>query len=460
LTAIAKNHDNTAPPIARAGLAVPGLGHLMVGEWVPGVGLIALDGVLVWAAVSGFPRIATPLIAGIYPSLQLLVSLLALVLVAATLLFVVSRILKDRGQRTVMATVGGVVLLMGLFVKVWTTLGTPVFVSALLNDVTSSADDIHAVVAVITWFVLTAAVWHTAFRRAFPKAVSEVEHNSNQQIFLRTMTRHRTGMIGFFGVAVMLAVTLMTPMIAPFDPIVLDVGAKNLSPSGAFLLGTDGFGRDVFSRLLFGGRISLAIGFVSVIIAASLGTTVGALAAFAGGNVDRALMFVTDGILALPKLVLLLAIVGLFRVQGVWGIFLIVAVLGATGWMGVARIVRSQVLSLKQQEFVQAAEALGLSPTRILFRHLIPNALAPVIVYSSLAIGVTMLAEAGLSFLGLGVPPPTSTWGVMVADGKDLLRVAPHVAIFPGIAIMISVLSFNLLGDGLRDALDPKLRGR
>ncbi len=280
-----------------------------------------------------------------------------------------------------------------------------------------------------------------------------------RQLFLRTLTRHRTGMLGLYGVLFMLLLTMLTPLIAPFDPDMVDVGTKNLPPGGAYWMGTDGFGRDVFSRLLFGGRISLMIGFIAVSIAATMGTTIGALAAFAGGTVDRVLMFLTDGLIALPKLVLLLTIVGLFRLQGPWGIFLIIAILGATGWMGVARIVRSQVLSLKQQEFVQAAQALGLSSTRILFRHLIPNALAPVIVYCSLAIGSTMLAEAGLSFLGLGVPPPTSTWGVMVADGKDALRNAPHVAIFPGLAIMVAVLSFNLLGDGLRDALDPKLRG-
>ena len=157
---------------------------------------------------------------------------------------------------------------------------------------------------------------------------------------------------------------------------------------------------------------------------------------------------------------LLLTIVGLFRdwVQGAKSIFLIVAVLGFTAWMSIARIVRSEVLSLKQREFIQAATALGLSPARILFRHLIPNALAPVIVYCSLAIGGTMLAEAGLSFLGLGVAPPISTWGVMVNEGRDPLRSAPWISIFPGLAIMVSVLSFNLLGDGLRDALDPKLR--
>lgn len=388
MTAIVRTRDFTAPPVTRIGLALPGLGHLAVGEILVGLGLLSLDTLWIWAAAAGFPRIG--------------------------------EVLFSRGAGQI----------------------SP-----------------HAVLALLSWFAMAGALWFVAWRRAFPRELSEEEFNSNQQIFLRTLRKHRTGMMGLFGVLFMIVATLLTPMIAPFDPIAIDVGDKNLAPSAAYLMGTDGFGRDVFSRLLYGGRISLSIGFIAVTIAATVGTTLGALAAFAGGMVDRAIMFVTDGLLALPRLVLLLTIVGLFRVQGVWGIFLIVFILGLTGWMGVGRIVRSQVLSLKQQEFIQAAQALGLSPGRILFRHLIPNALAPVIVYCSLAIGSTMLAEAGLSFLGLGVPPPTATWGVMVADGKEVLRMAPHVAVFPGMAILVSVLSFNLLGDGLRDALDPKLRG-
>jgi len=388
MTAIVKQRDFTAPAVTRAGLVLPGLGHLFVGEWIIGVGLLLLDLLLFWAALAGFPR-----------------------------------------------------------------LGEVVF-SAGAGNVS-----IHAVVSLIGWVVLAASLWFTAYRRAWPRQLTEEQFNSNREIFFRMLFRHTTGMLGLFGVLFMIVATVLTPLLAPFDPIAIDVGDKNLSPDAVYLMGTDPFGRDVFSRLLYGGRISLSIGFIAVTIAATMGTTLGALAAFAGGAVDKVIMFVTDGLLALPRLVLLLTIVGLFRVQGVWGIFLIVVILGLTGWMGVGRIVRSQVLSLKQQEFIQAAQALGLSQSRILFRHLIPNALAPVIVYCSLAIGSTMLAEAGLSFLGLGVPPPTSTWGVMVADGKEVLRNAPHVAIFPGMAILLAVLSFNLLGDGLRDALDPKLRG-
>ena len=171
-------------------------------------------------------------------------------------------------------------------------------------------------------------------------------------------------------------------------------------------------------------------------------------------------MWVVDLLLALPSLVLLLAITGMFRITGPEGLFLIIVILGLTGWMGVSRIVRSQVLSLKEQDFIQAARSLGYSNLRIVFKHLIPNALAPVIVYCSLAVGSTMITEAALSFLGLGVPPPTSTWGTIINDGRAPLRVAPWIATFPGLCIVFAVMSFNLLGDGLRDALDPKLRGR
>lgn len=316
----------------------------------------------------------------------------------------------------------------------------------------------HPTVAALGWLAMAGALWFTAFRFAWPRQLSEDEWNSNWQLFLRTLVRHRTGMLGWYGVLLLVAFTLLAPLIAPFDPLTIDVGPKNTAPDLVYLMGTDEYGRDVFSRLLYGARISLSIGFVAVAIAATVGTIVGASAAFFGGYVDRALMWFTDLLLSLPHLVLLLAIIGLVRVKGAANIFLIVGILGLTGWMGVARIVRGQVLSLKQQEFVQAARALGYGNARIVLRHLIPNAMAPVIVYCSLAIGGTMLAEAGLSFLGLGVPPPTSTWGVMVNDGRPPLRIAPWIATFPGLAIVAAVMSFNLLGDGLRDALDPKLR--
>jgi peptide/nickel transport system permease protein len=325
---------------------------------------------------------------------------------------------------------------------------------------------LHAVLSIASWAAIATITWWLAWRHAFPSP--QQEFLSTLALFVRQFRRNRNGMIGLGGVAFLASFTLLAPLLAPFDPNVIDVAAPRTSPGWAtvegvsqlHLMGTDNFGRDLFSRVLYGSRISLVIGFIGVSIAATIGTTVGAVAGYAGGWVDRLLMWVVDLLLSLPSLVLILAIVGLFRVSGVQSIFLIVTVFGFTTWMGVSRVVRSQVLSLKEQDFIQAARALGLSRDRILFRHLIPNAFAPVIVYASLAVGNIIIGEASLSFLGLGVSPPTSTWGTLVNDGRDALRTAPWIAIFPGLCIVWAVMSFNLLGDGLRDALDPKLRGR
>ncbi len=225
--------------------------------------------------------------------------------------------------------------------------------------------------------------------------------------------------------------------------------------SRSFILGTDQYGRDILSRVIYGSRISLSIGFLVVLISVTLGTVVGVSSGYFGGIVDNILMRIVDVLIAFPALFLILIIIATFGNS----IFLIVITLSFTGWMGVARIVRSQVLSLKEQEFILAAKSLGLSNLRIIFRHLVPNTLTPVIVAATLRIGSIILTEAGLSFLGLGVQPPTPSWGNIINEGRDSLLNHWWISTFPGIAILTTVVCFNLIGDGVRDALDPRMRG-
>ena len=221
-----------------------------------------------------------------------------------------------------------------------------------------------------------------------------------------------------------------------------------------FWLGSDKYGRDILSRIIYGSRISLSIGFLAMAIAVTLGTVVGAVAGYFGKRTDAVLMRWVDLMLAFPNLFLILMIVALFGNS----IFLMVLILGLTGWMGVSRIVRGQFLALREMEYIQAAQALGFGHVRIIFKHLIPNALAPVIVAATLRLGAIILVEAGLSFLGVGVQPPTASWGNMVAEGRDTLIHAWWISTFPGLAIVLTVICFNVIGDGLRDALDPRLR--
>ena len=315
----------------------------------------------------------------------------------------------------------------------------------------------HPWFALLSFIVIALSLWHISYHYK-----RNTSNNKNKSFIdmKKQFNKNRVGLLGFHGVNILLFITLLAPFITPFNPDVIDIGPHSIPPNWEFLMGTDEFGRDIFSRVLYGSRISLSIGFIAVFISISIGVFIGSIAGYFGGVIDHALMWVVDLLLSLPHLVLLLAIVGFFRTVGVQSLFLIVIVLGFTGWMGVSRIVRSSILSLKEMDFIQAGLALGFSDFRIIFFHLLPNVIAPVIVHASLAIGATILTEAALSFLGLGVPPPTATWGSIINDGREYMRIAPWITIFPGMMVILSVMSFNLLGDGLRDALDPKLRGR
>ncbi len=277
-------------------------------------------------------------------------------------------------------------------------------------------------------------------------------------LVLRAFRRDGTAVAGAWVVAALGLGVLLVPFLAPFDPAFQGdlVRERLLAPSALHPLGTDQLARDVLSRVLYGARISLLIGVLAVAIAVGIGTLVGAVAGYLGGLADAVLMRGVDMVLAFPRIVLLVSVVALFEP----GLGVIVAVLGLTLWPGTARLVRGEVLSLREREFVEAARALGYSRRRIVLRHLIPNALGPVVVAATLGIGNTIVLEAGLSFLGIGVQPPTPSWGTMVADGRDYLLQAWWLSTFPGLAVVATVLAFNLVGDGLRDALDPRAGAR
>lgn len=369
-------------------------------------------------------------------------------------------ILPGLGHLATGRWVDGTGMLMLSGTLVWAAVSTPNIMVRLSSPGTPTFS-LHAWIAVVGFIIAVGLTWFRAFRFASPRKPRPGDEIATWwDETAKQFVKNRIAVLGTYSVLTLMLLAVLTPFIAPFDPDAIDVGEKLAAPSWGYLMGTDEFRRDIFSRVMYGARISLSIGFVAVFLAGSIGTIIGAIAGFFGGVVDKALMWFTDLLLSLPRLVFLLAIIGFYRAAGAESIFLIVAVLGITGWMGIARIVRSQVLSLKEQEFVQAGRALGLSDARLIARHIIPNTLAPVIVYGSLAIGSTILVEASLSFLGLGVPPPTATWGSIVNDGREYLRSAWWITLFPGLLIVAAVMSFNLLGDGLRDALDPKLRGR
>lgn len=266
--------------------------------------------------------------------------------------------------------------------------------------------------------------------------------------------RNRAAMVGLGFIVLLVIVALLAPWIAPYEITERDPGQFRKAPSADHWFGTDTIGRDVFSRVIYGARFSLKIGLAATGISLSIGLVLGAVAGFFGGLVETLIMRLTDIFLAIPYIVLAVAIASVLGS----GENTVIVVLGLTGWLGIARIVRSSFLGLKQLEYVEAARALGYTRRRIMFRHMLPNALQPIIVYGTIAVGSVILAEAALSYLGVGPQDPTPAWGLMVRDAKSALATGPHMLFFPGGAIFLTVLSLVFVGDGLRDALDPKLK--
>jgi peptide/nickel transport system permease protein len=277
-----------------------------------------------------------------------------------------------------------------------------------------------------------------------------------KKTFWRYFKKNKLAVGGLAVIVITFLIAGFASFMAPHDPGKTDVSLKLQPPSPQHPLGTDQLGRDVFSRMLHGSRISLSVGFVAVAISILIGILVGALAGYYGGWVDSLLMRFVDIMICFPSFFLILTVVALLGPS----LLKVMFVIGITSWMGTSRFVRAEFLSLRERDFVQAAQALGVRDLRIIFRHILPNALAPVFVTATLDVATAILVEAGLSFLGFGAQPPAPSWGNILTEGRTYIFDAWWLTIFPGLAILITVLSFNLLGEGLRDALDPRLRGR
>lgn len=273
----------------------------------------------------------------------------------------------------------------------------------------------------------------------------------NKNVFIKALS-NPLALAGFIIIVLVFLLSMLAPFIAPFDPNDINVKAILLEPSMQHWMGTDGLGRDVLSRMLHGGRISLLVGLVAVGISTAIGIILGAIAGFYRGWIDTFIMRLVDVMLSIPSFFLILAVIAFLTPS----IINIMIVIGLTSWMGVTRLVRAEFLSLNEREFVTASRTLGAKDTRLIFTHLLPNSLTPIIVSAVLGVAGAVLMESGLSFLGLGVQAPQASWGNILTDGKEYIQFAWWLSLFPGLAILITVLGYNLLGEGLRDALDPR----
>lgn len=270
----------------------------------------------------------------------------------------------------------------------------------------------------------------------------------------RRFRSNRIAIVGLIFILLLIAVAVFAPWIAPDDPYFSYPGARGVAPSAEHFFGFDHIGRDLFSRVLFGSRVALIVGLFSTGIAVSLGIVIGAISGYFGGWIDSLLSRLVDTLMAFPIIALLIVLAAVLGPS----LTTTVVVIGVTGWARFARVVRADVLSIKAEDYIMAARATGVSHARIIFQHILPNVLGPVIVLASLGIGGIIILEASLSFLGLGIRPPTPSWGGILADGRPHLLRYPHIAFFPGLMITLTVLAFNFVGDGLRDALDPRQR--
>ncbi|RJP60784.1 MAG: ABC transporter permease [Deltaproteobacteria bacterium] len=281
-----------------------------------------------------------------------------------------------------------------------------------------------------------------------------MERETPGRLFWRRFRKNRLAASGTLIVLLLFLVAALAPYISPYD--IGDINTKNAlqPPSRDHLLGTDQLGRDVLSRMIWGSRISLLVGFVAVGIAIVIGTFLGALAGFYGKWVDNVIMRFVDIMLCFPTFFLILAVIAILE-PSIWNIMIVI---GVTSWMGVTRLVRAEFLSLKERDFVKAARATGAKNPRIIFLHILPNALSPIWVSATLGVAAAILTESALSFLGIGVQPPTPSWGNILTAGKDNIEIAWWLSLYPGLAILITVLGYNLLGEGIRDAIDPRLK--
>jgi peptide/nickel transport system permease protein len=268
------------------------------------------------------------------------------------------------------------------------------------------------------------------------------------------LMKNKLAVIGGILVLLVFILSIFAPLVAPYNPSTIDIKSILVGPSLTHPLGTDDLGRDVLSRMLWGGRISLEVGFVAVGIATILGIILGSLAGFYGGWVDSMIMRSVDIMLSIPTIFLVLAVIAILEPS----IINIMIVIGLTSWMEPARLIRAEFISLKEREFVIAARAIGATDDRIMMRHILPNGLSPILVSATMGVGGAILIESALSFLGLGVQPPAPSWGSLLSSGKDNIEIAWWLSAFPGLAILVTVLGYNLLGEGIRDALDPRLR--